>query len=56
MWKSWFLGHDLVWLGLPAMIIFMTAFIIAAIRALRTSADEVNAAASLPLHDEGVEP
>jgi cbb3-type cytochrome oxidase subunit 3 len=52
MWKSWFLANDLSWLGLPAMAVFMTAFVVIAVRALRASSSDTTAAAALPLADD----
>lgn len=52
MWKSWFIGHELVWMAVPAMFIFLGAFVIAAVRALKKPASEVSAVAALPLLDD----
>ena len=52
MWKSWFVGHELVWLAVPAMFIFLGFFIIASIRALKKPQGEVTAVAALPLFDD----
>ena len=52
MWKSWFIDNDLSWLGLPAMAIFMVAFVVASVRAFRTPSRDLSAAASLPLADD----
>ncbi len=52
MWKSWFVGHELVWMAVPAMFIFVSAFVIATVRALRTPPDELAASAVLPLSDD----
>ena len=52
MWKSWFIDNDLTWLGLPAMVIFMVAFVVASVRAFRAPAPELAAAAARPLNDE----
>lgn len=52
MWKSWFIDNDLTWLGLPAMVIFMVAFVVTSVRAFRAPAPELSAAAALPLADD----
>lgn len=52
MWKSWFIGHELVWLAVPAMFVFFVAFVAATIRALRKPDGEVSAVAALPLADD----
>jgi hypothetical protein len=56
MWKSWFIDNDLTWLGLPAMVIFMVAFVVASVRAFRTPPQELSAAAALPLADDMPKP
>jgi hypothetical protein len=52
MWRSWFVGHELVWLAAPAMFIFVSAFVVATVRALRTPLDELAASAAMPLADD----
>jgi hypothetical protein len=52
MWKSWFIGHELVWMAVPAMFIFLGTFLIATVRALKKPQSEVSAVAALPLLDD----
>ena len=52
MWKSWFIGHELVWMAVPAMFLFLVLFLIAAVAALKKPASEVSAVAALPLLDD----
>jgi hypothetical protein len=52
MWKSWFIGHELVWMAVPAMFLFLGLFVVAAVRALKKPQSEVSAVAALPLLDD----